>query len=269
MLLFVSPDLDATFNRGARSGEDDLSSRLLRQLRQLRTSDRGMRQQATVNLFYEGNSSRPVDTSGDFFLLLRVGTAMGTGLFGFILAIAYGSPFFLLLTIIGYLAPSFLAGRHNKSRRKIIVGQIPQAMQRLQTRIAAGADIRDAFAKAAARRVGPLYAEMIWAARQMAIPGNNQYDVLREIDVRNDLPPFFAPLADQMERASRRSPKDARDVFMAYIDRLLEDEDSKRQAKISSLANKVTAGMVPFLIVGLALALGGPFIAALINGPGK
>lgn len=267
ILLFVSPDLDASFNRGARSGQDNVSSRLLRQVRVLRASDRGIRGQAAMALYYEGNSSRPIDTSGDFFLLLRVGLGLGIGVFGLVLAIGTLNPLFLLLGVAGYLLPSFQASRHNKSRRKKIMNQIPQAMQRLQTRIAAGAELRDAFAKTAARRSGPLYAELIWAARQMAIPGNNQYDVLREIDVRNNMPPFFTPLADQMERAGRRSAKDAREVLLAYIDRILEDEDAKRQAKISSLANKVTVGMVPFLIAGLALALGGPFIAAVVNGP--
>src|SRR5664279_3293930 len=70
VMLFVSPDLDATFNRGVRGGQDDPFNRMLRQLRSLRTSDRGMREQATMNLFFEGNPARPVDTSGDFFLLL-------------------------------------------------------------------------------------------------------------------------------------------------------------------------------------------------------
>lgn len=267
VLLFISPDLDASLNRGVRSGQDSTTSKLLRQVRTLRTSARGVREESKLALFYEGSSSRPINTAGDFFKLVRVAGGLGAGVFGLILGIGSANPLFLLLGVIGYLLPSFVASRYNRGRRKKIMAQVPQAMQRLQTRIAAGAEIREAFAKAAQRRTGPLYAEMLWAARQMAIPGNNQYDILREIDVRNNLPPLFVPVADQMERASRRSAKDAREVLLAYIDRILEDEDAKRQAKISSLANKVTVGMVPFLIAGLALALGGPFAATLINGP--
>lgn len=266
-LLFVSPDLDASFNRSARRGQDNLTSRMLRQLRVLRTSDRGVRDQATLALHYEGNASRPIDTSGDFFLLLRVGLGLGVGVFGLILAIGFVNPLFLLLGVAGYLLPSFLASRHNRERCESIMAQIPQAMQRLQTRIAAGAELRDAFAKTSARRSGPLYAELIWAARQMAIPGNNQYDILREIDARNDLPPTFTPLADQMERAGRRSAKDAREALLSYIDRILEDEDAKRQAKINTLDHKVTVGLVPFLIIGVCLALGGSFLAGILNGP--
>lgn len=266
-LIYVAPNFEASFGRGGKTHEADLRTKLARQFQLLRSPERGMREQASRQLFRDGRSDAPVLVDSDFFLFVRVALSIAMGLVGIILSLLLGSPLFLLTTFLGYIAPSFLANRYNKGRRKKIFAELPIALQRIETRIAAGAEIREAFSKAGGRRTGPLFSELIWASRQMAIPGNNVYEVLHQIDVRNELiPPFFTRLAEQIERGNRRSVSEGRDALLAEIEKVLEDEDSKRQAKIAVLPNKIIMGMSPFLIMGLALALAGPFLAGIING---
>jgi Flp pilus assembly protein TadB len=263
-LLYATPIVEHRFMGVGKEGTG-VAGRLVRQYQRLRSGDRPLRERFAAALYRDGHAYSPIVVGSDFFLFLRVALAVAGGAIGFVLAVATQTIPFLLLAILGYIAPGFIAGRHNKARRQKILAELPYVFHRLQTWLGSGADLREALIKTAQRREGPIYAEFRWAARQMAIPGQNQYDVVRALDERNDLFGVFAPLADQMERASRRSARDAREVVLSYIERYLDEEMNRRQIQIASVTNKVTAAMIPFLLGSLALSLAGPFLASMIG----
>lgn len=264
-LLYFAPALEASFGRNF--SDQDLRIRMLRQLQYLRASERGLLNAVSQKLFCDGRPGSPIVTSGDFFLFGRFVLTMSFGLIGLIMAVLFGSPIYLLLIVIGYLLPAIAADLYNRQRKKRVRLELAPALQRIETYIAAGSDIRESLAKVGAKRTGPLYNELTWAARQMMIPSTDTLEILRALDVRNDIePPLFSRIADQIERARRRSEREAREALLAEIDKYLAGEDAKRQAKIAGIANKVTAGMVPFLIIGLALSMGGPFIVQILSG---
>ena len=238
---------------------------MVRQVQALRTNDgRTTRERATRMLYRDSRADSIIDTESDFFWLVRITFAVV--LFGAVgtTAAVLGVPALLIVGIAGYNVPLVWASQKNKARQKAMIESIPSALRRLETRIAAGSDIKDAFAKVSFKRDGPLYAELSWAAGQMQIPGNEPYTIMRRIDERNGLI-FFAPLADQVERASRRGRRDGIDAFLAYIDKVLEDDETRRQVRINALGNKVMLGMVPFLVFALMVAIGGPFVVGFID----
>lgn len=264
-IVYYAPALAATIGRASGRDRGKLGERLLRQLRSLRSEERGVRDQFTRMLRRDGREDGLILTDTDFFLFVRVAAGVGVAVVGLIFAYLLGTPAWAIAALSGYFLPNVLAAQANRRRQRAILRDLPGALRRIQTRVASGSSIRDALFKVSQKREGPLYAEIYWASGQMSIPGNDQFEVLRELDERNDLS-FFAPLADQVERAAKRGRKDGLDAFLGYIERVLEDDESRRSGKISGLPTKVTAGMVPFLAISLLLALVSPYVIGFISG---
>jgi Flp pilus assembly protein TadB len=263
-LVYYAPALASTIGRAQGRDRGRFGERLLRQLRSLRSEERGVRDQFTRMLRRDGREDGLILTDTDFFLFVRVGAGIGIAVLGLLFAYLLGTPAWAIAALSGYFIPNILAAQANRRRQRSILRDLPGALRRIQTRIASGADIRDALFKVSQKRQGPLYAELYWAAGQMSIPGNDQFDVLRELDERNDLS-FFAPLADQVERAGKRGRNDAVEAFLGYIERVLEDDEGKRSGKIAGLPTKVTAGMVPFLAISLLIAVIAPYAIGFIG----
>ena len=264
-LVYYAPVLASTVGRASgRSDRGRLVDRLLRQLRSLRSEERGVRDQFTRMLRRDGREDGVIMVDTDFFLFVRVGSGIAIAVIGLLFAYLVGTPAWAILALSGYFLPNIVAARSNRARQRALLRELPGALRRIQTRIASGADIRDALFKVSQKRDEPLYAELYWAAGQMSIPGNDQFDVLRELDERNDLA-FFAPLADQVQRAGKRGRNDAVEAFLGYIERVLEDEEGRRSGKIAGLPTKVTAGMVPFLAISLLVAMVAPYAIGFFN----
>ena len=265
LLIAAAPLISETLSRrGNRLDDRGTTDRIARVYRLLRVPETPLRERLIAGLYQDGRRDAAIPMDSDLFLLSRLVISLGLFLIGALLMMLTGTPAFLILGALGYVLPTIIVGRHNSARTKSILRDIPAILRRLETRISAGADIGEAFARISAREKRPLYVELAWAAGQMKIPGNETYDVLRKIDERNGIM-FFAPLADQVERGARRGRRDGIDAFLAYIDKVLEDDESHRQAKIGGIANKILLVMVPFLLCSLGLAIGLPFIVSFVE----
>lgn len=265
MVVYYAPVLASTIGRASGRDRGRVGERLLRQLRALRSEERGVRDQFTRMLRRDGRSDGVIMTETDFFLFVRVAAGIGIAVLGLVFAYLLGTPAWAIAALSGYFLPNIFAAQANRRRQRLLLRELPGALRRIQTRIASGSDLRDSLFKVSQKREGPLYAELYWAAGQMSIPGNDQFDVLRELDERNNLS-FFAQMADQIERAGKRGRKDATEACLGYIERVLEDDENKRSGRIAGLPTKVTGAMVPFLAISLLVALLAPFLVGFISG---
>lgn len=262
-LLFLS----SGSNRMAptRPSNASLIGRLVYQANLFAAGRAPLRERTRSMLQRGGRTDGEVMLDSDFFLLVRIVVGAILGLLGLLLMLVTGSYQLAGVSLLGFVAPSFVAMRYNAGRRKRYLEEMPRAMRMLETRIGPGVKIGDAFRRVAEGRSGPLWSELAWASAQMSIPSANMFEVLRELDARNNVG-YWAPLADQLERASRRGQKDVNETFLAAISRLLEDEEARRNASIASLPNKVIFGSLPFLLIALMIGIGGPFLSGLLFG---
>lgn len=243
----------------SRSGGDTLLGRMLAQLRLLTRSDRPLAERVTRLAYRDGRVGGELDTNSDFLLFSRIAAGSISTALGLLLAVLTGIPPLVLLAPAGFILPAIYAIYHNRERQKRMAAEVPPILRQLETRVSAGLDLRESFVRIAAGRPTGLYAELGWAAAQMANPSISTYDVLRTLDVRTGLR-LWGPLADQMERAIRRGRRDETDVFLAYVGRLVSDDEAKRDAMIAGIGNKVIVAMFPFLFGGLLASVIGPLV---------
>jgi pilus assembly protein TadC len=266
LALFFMPTLEEVATR-ANFGVDRtrFSSRMIRQAQSLRpTRENKMRDQLRDNLYRGGRSSDVMETSGDFFIFLRILCAVGFGLVGVLYVLVFGAPiFYLAAAALGYLAPTILANLHNRSRRKAISAALPAAMPRLGTAFDTEPDPRAAIAKVAKSDTGPLYDELDWAAGRMATVGN-VYDVLRQLDARNGIT-FFGPLADTAEREAMNSYPRMRAIVREYINEKLDDHYNDLEKRLGNLPNKVIMAVAIPMMLGILITVMGPILLSLID----
>jgi len=260
VLILFLPNASAAIT--ARTGENSLAGRMLAQLRLITFGERPFSERITRLAYRDGRPESDLETTSDFLLFTRIALGTILGVVGLLLTVVTGFPLLVVLGPLGFIAPVLYAMLYNRQRRAKIAKDVPQVMRQLETRVSAGLDLREAFRRVAAGRTGGLYAELGWASAQMANPSISSYEVLRSLDARSGLR-LWGPLADQMERAGRRGRRDEIDVFLAYIGRIIEDDEAKRDAVIAGVANKVILAMFPFLIAGLFASVIGPFVFTL------
>jgi hypothetical protein len=256
-LLIFAPRAGAVIS--GRVGENTLLGRMLAQLRLLTRSDRPFAERVTRLAYRDGRPSGELDTGSDFLLFTRVAAGAISTALGLLLAILTGFPLLVLIAPAGFALPAVYAIYYNRERLKKMNVEVPPILRQLETRVSAGLDLRESFVRISAGRPTGLYAELGWAAAQMANPSLSRYEILRSLDARTGLH-LWAPLADQMERAIRRGRRDETDVFLAYIGRLITDDEAKRDAMIAGIGNKVIVAMFPFLFGGLLASVIGPLI---------
>lgn len=242
-----------------RTGGNTLVGRMLAQLRLLTRSDRPFGERVTRLAYRDGRPGGELDTESDFLLFARIAIGAISTALGILLAVLTGFPPLVLLAPAGFVFPAVYAIYHNRERLKKMTAEVPPVMRQLETRVSAGLDLRESFVRISAGRPTGLYAELAWAAAQMANPSISTYDILRTLDARTGLH-LWGPLADQMERAIRRGRRDETDVFLAYIGRLVSDDEAKRDAMIAGIGNKVIVAMFPFLFGGLLASVIGPLV---------
>jgi Flp pilus assembly protein TadB len=259
-LLVFAPGATAALS--ARTGTDSLVGRMLGQLRLLSFGDRPFAERVTRLAYRDGKPEGDLELNSDFLLFTRLALGLVLGAAGVLLAIVTGFPLLVIAGPLGFIGPVLYAILYNRNRRAKIALEVPPVLRQLETRVSAGLELRDAFARIAAGRSGGLYAELGWAAAQMANPAVRSYEVLRALDARTGLR-LFGPLADSMERASRRGRRDELDVFLAYIGRLIADDEARRDTVIAGIGNKVILGMFPFLLAGLIASVIGPLVFTL------
>lgn len=256
-LLVFAPRAGEVFS--ARTSGDTLLGRMLGQLRLLTRSDRPLAERVARLAYRDGRPNGELDTSSDFLLFSRIAAGAISSALGILLAVLTGFPPLVLLAPAGFIVPVVYAMYHNRERQKQMAAEVPPVMRQLETRVSAGLELRESFVRIAVGRPTGLYAELGWAAAQMANPAISSYEVLRALDARTGLR-VWGPLADQMERAIRRGRRDETDVFLAYVGRLVSDDDAKRDAMIAGIGNKVIVAMFPFLFGGLLASVIGPLV---------
>ena len=260
VLILFLPDATAVIS--SRTGENSLAGRMLAQLRLITFGERPFAERLARLAYRDGRVGSDLETGSDFLLFTRIALGTILGIVGLLASALTGCPLLVILGPLGFIAPVLYAMLYNRQRRTKIATDVPAVMRQLETRVSAGLDLRESFRRVSAGRASGLYAELGWASSQMSNPSVSYYDVLRTLDARSGLR-LWGPLADQMERASRRGRRDEIAVFLAYIGRIIEDDEAKRDAVIAGVANKVILAMFPFLIAGLFASVIGPFVFTL------
>jgi uncharacterized protein YejL (UPF0352 family) len=271
-LLFFMPTVESAMARTSwGGGRNRLSSRMVRQAQALRPSrGRNFSDKVRENLYRDGQSSAPVETGSDFFLFTQFVFGSIALIIGFLVVLVGGaSPIYLALAVAGYFAPTVLATVHNRNRRNAITKALPKALPRLATQIEMEPDLKTVFAKVAESDKGPLYDEFEWASGQMAIAARNVFEVLRELDRRNGLKPFFGPMADDAEREARGSDAKMKAAIRERIILALNDHYAKIDEKLGTVANRVTIAVAVPLMIGILISILGPLILSLVYNVGQ
>lgn len=271
-LLFFMPTVESAMARTSwGGGRNRLSSRMMRQAQVLRPSGgRTFFTKIRENLYRDGQSSAPVEISSDFFLFVQFVFGTIFLIAGFLMVVIGGaSPLYLIFAVAGYFTPTILASVHNRNRRNAITRALPKALPRLATQIEMEPDLKAVFAKVAEADKGPLYDEFEWAAGQMAIAARNVFEVLRELDRRNGLKPFFGPMADDAEREARGSDAKMKAAIRERIILALNDHYAKIDEKLGTVANRVTIAVAIPLMIGILIAILGPLILSLLYNVGQ
>jgi pilus assembly protein TadC len=249
------------------SNRKNFSTRMLRQFQAIRPSSHTtFRDNLRENLYRAGRSNDIIETNSDFFIFLRL--VLAFALFGFAglwLNVAHASPFILLLPFMGYVLPLVLAQLHNRARRKQIMDALPNAMPRLATAFSIDTYLLPMiFSKVAESDIGPLYDELDWAAGQMALAVRDPYEVIRQLDSRNNIT-FFGRLADDIERGSGSSESNMRKAAQDYIDEALSEYYADYEKRIGNLPNKVIIAVGIPMVIGIMVVVMGPVGMSLIG----
>lgn len=243
-------------------------SRLGRSLRDLRTPDRPVRDQVTTMLFRDGSPDAAVVIGTDFFLLLQVAAGIG----GFLIAIIVYALFFTFPPVIAagagfYLVPMWIATRYNSARRERLARELPLALTAVERRVASGLSISEAIRIAGESGEGPIFSEIAWAGRQMAAASSDDFEILRDIDRRNGTT-LFTAVASQLERSRRQNRRAEIATFIAFCDRVRDDQDNNIEEEAEKVPGKVITAMTPFLVIAILLSAFGPLFISAINGGG-
>jgi pilus assembly protein TadC len=268
-LLFFMPTVETILMRSGFgiSGRNRITNRMLRQAQALRPSrERSFSARLRENLYRDGRAGAPIDTGSDFFTFFQLVFGFIFLILGFLLTVVgNGSPFYLALAFAGFFAPWLVATLHNRNRRAAIVAELPRALPRMATQLDMEPDLKTVFAKVAQSGVGPLYEEFQWAAGQMAIAARSVYDVMRDLDRRNALPPFFGPMADEAEREARGSDAKMKAAIRENIVLALDEHYARAEQRLGSIGNQATVAVALPMLAGVLAAILGPLILQLIG----
>ena len=268
-LLFFMPTVETMLSRTGLglAGRNRIGNRMLRQAQNLKPSrERSFSARLRENLYRDGRASAPIDTASDFFTFFQLTFGFIFLLLGFLITVvANGSFIFLLLGLAGFFTPWLFATMHNRSRRAAIIRELPRALPRMATQLDMEPDLKTVFAKVAQSGTGPLYEELQWAAGQMAIAARSVYDVMRDLDRRNVLPPFFGPMADEAEREARGSDAKMKAAIRETIVQALDDHYAKAEQRLGAIGNQATIAVAVPMLLGVLAAILGPIMLQLVT----
>jgi pilus assembly protein TadC len=167
--------------------------------------------------------------------------------------------------LAGYVLPLVLAQLHNRARRKQILDALPNAMPRLATAFSIDTYLLPMiFSKVAESDIGPLYDELDWAAGQMALAVRDPYEVIAQLDSRNNIT-FFGRLANDIERGAGSSEANMRKAAQDYIDEALSEYYADYEKRIGNLPNKVIVAVGIPMVIGIMVVVMGPVGMSLIG----
>jgi Flp pilus assembly protein TadB len=242
-----------------------LLERMGRQLRLLLRPQNGLRETVAEMLFRDGEDSGPIITEGDFFLFLQLVAGVSITLFGLLIyTVLLPFPPVIAAGVAGYFLPMWWANQRNTARRALIIAELPAALTAIERRVASQIPFTEAVRSAGESGEGPIYAEIAWAGRQMAASSADEYEVLREIDRRNGTT-IFLSVAAQLERAVKVNRQTFVKTFLAFCDRVRDEQDKDLEEGAEKVPGQVVAAMTPFLVVAILLAAFGPIVINLIN----
>lgn len=264
-VILFAPTLEARLARSGRGGANRLTTRMVRQWKLLRQPGRTMREAVVANLFVDSDPSSRVIESGDFFDFMRLAISAACFLGGAVLVVGMnGSIVVMLLPALGWFGPLFIARRHNAARTKAIAKALPRVLPKLETRISAGASLREALAYVARTIDGPLATEFEWAARQLSLAAQTTAPVLYELDERTGLKVFHA-LARELERGEATSEDARQKAFLGFAERIRTEAEDRRAEQLRRLEGNVTKWTLPFLIIALIVSTMGPLIITFVS----
>ncbi len=273
LALYFMPTFEEMVSR-SNFGADRtrFSSRMIRQMQSLKpTRDNKMADMMRAGLYRGGRSTDIMDTSGDFFVFLRLLCATGVGGAACLyVLLLHQSPLFLVLALMGFFLPQMFATLHNNGRRRKIMAALPLALPRLASAIDTEEDLRAAIGKVAKSNPegGPLYDELNWAAGRMAAAVSDRWEILRQLDTRNGIV-FFRPLADAAERESALQDSRMRKVVREHINEFLKDFYLDMEKRLLNLPNKVIMQVALPMLIGVLSVIMGPVILSLLDQLGK
>jgi tight adherence protein C len=126
------------------------------------------------------------------FLAIKAGTAIGGGIFGFVVGTAVAGPLagFALafgLGFGGFVIPGFVIGMRGRKRREELRTQLPDALDLLAVSVEAGLGFDGAVAKLTEHMHGALAEEFSLTLGEMRI-GESRHDALKKLAARASAP---------------------------------------------------------------------------------
>jgi Flp pilus assembly protein TadB len=264
-ILFFANSIEASLLRAGRTTQSRFPARMSRAVRQLRTPERSLAENFVSAFYRDGTANGPILDKSDMFLFTQVVIGIGLGLAGLLFYILMnGTPLALLAGFAGYLAPIYLAERHNRKRRQAIESALPRVLGKLEMRIDSGMQMPAAIRSVLRHIDGPIASELEWASRQMTLASADVWTVLRELADRTGVIEFRT-LATIMQRAARSSEESARQAFVEFAAKSRQTAQRTRDAKLEQLESKVTTITTPFLLGALMTGAFGSVIITFLN----
>jgi tight adherence protein C len=126
------------------------------------------------------------------FLAIKAASAIGGGVFGFVVGTAIAGPlagfaFALGLGFGGFVIPGFVIGMRGRKRREELRAQLPDALDLLAVSVEAGLGFDGAIAKLTEHMHGALAEEFSLTLGEMRI-GESRHDALKKLAARASAP---------------------------------------------------------------------------------
>ena len=187
-----------------------------------------------------------------FFLLLGAGPVM---------ALAFGAAGIG----IGYIVPEFWLSRKVKARQKLIVLQIPDALDLLTISVRAGLGFDAALAKVVEKLRGPLPDEFRRALAEIRM-GKSRREALRDIVPRTDVPSLtnFISAILQAEQLGVSISK----VLQVQSEQLRIERRQRAEEMAQKAPIKMLFPLVGCIFPSLFIVILGPAVIMLIQGLG-
>ena len=164
---------------------------------------------------------------------------------------------------IGYIAPEFWLSRRIKARQKLIVLQIPDALDLLTISVRAGLGFDAALAKVVEKLRGPLPDEFRRALAEIRM-GKSRREALRDIIPRTDVPSLsnFIGAILQAEQLGVSISK----VLQVQSEQLRIDRRQRAEEMAQKAPIKMLFPLVGCIFPSLFIVILGPAIIMVIRG---
>jgi tight adherence protein C len=211
----------------------------------------------------------------DWMGIKAIGAIIGGGLFTLLfvfpgpIVILGGLPLSLIMILVGlylgYSIPEFWLGGRVKKRQKLILMQIPDALDLLTISVRAGLGFDGALAKVVEKLKGPLTEEFRRALAEIRV-GKPRRDALRDIVPRTEVPPLtnFIGAIIQAEQLGVSISK----VLQVQSEQLRIERRQRAEEQAAKAPIKMLFPLVGCIFPSLFIVILGPAIILIIVGLG-